>query len=126
MTASQAAAAPARPAAAAPYDRQEWETAIQSSRLHFTARLVALTLSHHAVGGRLPAGGVQHSARMSERTGLGQERIRQCLRDLEKTGYISRPPSVSWEVRDQPRPITLTLPAPSAARTDPPSTSERP
>jgi hypothetical protein len=94
------------------------------SGLHFTTRLVALALAHHAHDGQLPADGIQHSARMSALTGLTASRVRQCLRDLEKARLVSRPPSTTWPSPDTPRPITLTLPAAAGARSEPPHTGE--
>lgn len=116
-----------RPADAPPYDRARWEQAVMDSGLHFTTRLVALVLAHHAHDGQLPAGGVQQSKRMRQRTGLGQERARQCLRDLEKAGFISRPSSGDWEARDKPRPVLLIVPGvgvPDAAGMEPAHTGE--
>ncbi|NUS29787.1 MAG: hypothetical protein HOV92_36990 [Streptomyces sp.] len=111
----------ARPADAPLYDRVRWEQAVMASGMHNTARLVGLTLAHYALGGYLPADGIQHTRRLSARTGLAPERARQCLRDLERAGLIARPASADWEHREQPRPITLTLPR-QAPGTEPPHT----
>lgn len=119
-----AARRPASPPPVTGYDRHRWEQDLLTTRLHFSARLVGLTLAHYALDGYLPEDGVQHSGRMADRTGLSPQRVRQCLRDLERDGFISRPPSADWQPKDRPRPITLTLPG--TARLEPPSTGAVP
>lgn len=106
------------------YDRHRWERAVLEGRLHFSARLVGLTLAHYALDGYLPQDSAQQSGRMSARTGLSPHRVRHCLSDLERAGLISRPRSADWQPRDLPRPITLTLP--TASRTEPPNTDAVP
>ncbi|MFI2437431.1 hypothetical protein [Streptomyces sp. NPDC018693] len=106
---------PATPPPPAPrrrpaFDRRAWEAAVLDSHLHFTVRLTGLALAHYALDGHLPAGGVQHTVQMAERTGLSPEKVRTCLRGLEKAGLITRPPAATWVPKDKPRPITLTLP----------------
>lgn len=120
----QAPAEPRRPAAAGPYDRHAWEMAVQASGMRFTARLVALTLATHARGGMLPAGGIQSGGRLRELTGLNKERVQQCLRDLQKAGFIYRPPSPSGHNTHRARPLVLTLPSAAVRRQEPPSTGE--
>lgn len=105
------------------YDRARWEQAVMSSGLHPFVRLTGLTIAHYAPGGVLGAGGIQNPGGLTGRTGMAQQRVRQCLRDLEKAGLISRPLTQDWEQRGVPRPITLTMPGP--ARTEPPHTGER-
>jgi hypothetical protein len=113
----------ARPAAL--FDRTRWEQALMSSGLHPFVRLTGLTIAHYAPGGVLGAGGIQNPGGLTGRTGMPQQRVRQCLRDLEKAGLISRPPIQDWEQRGVPRPITLTMP-PANPRTEPPHSGERP
>ncbi|MEU1474543.1 hypothetical protein [Streptomyces sp. NPDC005760] len=108
-----------------PYDRYDWEEAVLGWAVHCSVRLVALTLAHYAgPAGHLPAGGVQHSGRMSERTGLGPERVRNSLRLLERAGFLWRPARDPLNA-GRVRPITLTLP-PARARGELPSTGEVP
>ncbi|MFJ6386423.1 hypothetical protein ACIQJT_02320 [Streptomyces sp. NPDC091972] len=108
-----------------PYDRHAWEDAVLHASFHPPVRQIALTLAHYAgLDGHLPANGVQHSGRLSVRTGLGPERVRNNLRALEKAGFIWRPdrdPQNAGRVR----PITLTMP-PARARGELPSTGEVP
>jgi hypothetical protein len=100
---------PAAPATAAvPFDRVRWEQAVMSSGLHSPVRLVGLALAHYALGGHLPAGGIQTSPRLAERTALSPQTVRSALRDLERAGLIVRPRA--WPERIA-RPVTLTLPA---------------
>lgn len=127
-----ATAAPARQApaagtfqAGAPYDRTRWERAVMSSGLHPFTRLTGLTLAHYAPGGVLGEAGIQNPGGLTGRTGMAQRRVRQCLRDLEKAGLITRPPIDGWQRRDVPRPITLTIPA-AATRGEPPHSGRRP
>ncbi|TQE35454.1 hypothetical protein [Streptomyces ipomoeae] len=107
------------------FDRARWEQAVMSSGLHPFARLTGLTLAHYAPGGMLGEAGIQNPGGLTGRTGMPQQRVRQCLRDLERAGLISRPPMECWQRRDVPRPITLTLPA-ATTRTEPPHSGERP
>lgn len=108
-----------------PYDRYEWEDAVLNIAFHSSTRYVALTLAHYAgPAGHLPAGGMQHTGRMSERTGLGPERVRNSLRLLERAGFLWRPerdPAQASRVR----PITLTMPS-ARARGELPNTGEVP
>ncbi|MFE3855278.1 hypothetical protein ACFXPN_29620 [Streptomyces griseorubiginosus] len=114
--------APMRPT---PYDRHEWEDAVLHFAFPSSVRYVALMLAHYAgPAGHLPAGGMQHTGRMSERTGLGPERVRNSMRLLERAGFLWRP------ARDplngsRVRPITLTMP-PARARGELPNTGEVP
>lgn len=115
----------ARPAAAGAYDRRRWEHALIKAPLaHRNARLLGFLLAHHAgAAGYLPAGGMQHAARLAEEAGMAAKQARISLWHLEMAGLISRPDITTWQPRDVLRPITLTFPT-AGARTEPPSTGE--
>ncbi|MBK3575110.1 hypothetical protein JHN63_15075 [Streptomyces sp. MBT65] len=51
--------------------------------------------------------------------------VKLALRDLQRRGYLWRPPIASGEQSQTARPITLTLPS-ASARTEPPHSGEVP
>ncbi|MFJ9895268.1 hypothetical protein ACIQPR_18325 [Streptomyces sp. NPDC091280] len=130
MTARCPAAAdpapPADPRPVAPYDRHRWEEAVMSGDLYRDARLLALVLAHHAgESGVLPEDGIQYLRPLSRLTDVTPRLVKLALRDLQRGGYMWRPPLAPGAQTQIARPITLTLP-PVAARTEPPHTGEVP
>lgn len=108
------------PAFRRPFDRAAWESTLLASDLRRDLRLVGLILAHHAdATGRLPVDGPQRLESLCALAHINGDRIRVILRELEASGYLRRPNLHTWRNRDAARPITLTLPAAVAARTDP-------
>lgn len=107
-----------------PYDRDAWEEAVFGSDLHMPTRLIALLLAHHAgAAGYIPAGGPQTAGRLARESGVSPKATRLALTKLEADGYVRRPDIHTWKAREV-RPVTLAVPAPGGARTEPPSTGE--
>ncbi|KPC86279.1 hypothetical protein ADL35_12415 [Streptomyces sp. NRRL WC-3753] len=109
------------PAALAPpatYARARWESAVMASDLHRNSRIIAFVLAHHAdADGHLPAGGIQHATRLAHLGRITPRQARLSLAQLGARGFITRPDIATWEPQDDVvRPITLTMPAPSARR----------
>lgn len=126
LTIAHRQAVPASPAPApepaAPYERHRWEEAVMSGDLYRDARLVALVLAHHAgEAGFLPEDGIQYLGRLTRLTGVTSRLVKLALRDLQRRGYMWRPPVAPGEQTQVARSITLTLP-PLPARTEPPHT----
>lgn len=116
----------AAPEPEAPYDRHRWEEAVLSGGLYRDARLVGLVLAHYAgTSGYLPEDGVQYLKPLARLTDVTPRLVKLALRDLQRQGYMHRPPLAQGHQTQMARPITLTLPT-EAARTEPPHTGELP
>lgn len=109
------------PAAVAParaYDRARWESAVLGSDLHRNSRMVGFVLAHFAdADGHLPAGGAQHASRLAHLARITPRQARLSLTQLGARGFITRPDIATWEPQGEiVRPISLTMPGPSARR----------
>lgn len=111
-------------AAAAPYERTRWESAVLAQRLHYREIAVALILSHHAgPGGILPENGIQRTDRLRRLALMSPVSIRHSLRSLQDAGLLAREPRTPGTTRGVARGIVLTVPA---RRERPPHPGERP
>lgn len=106
-----------------PFDRHAWEEALIAAALpHHNAVLLGWSLAHAAnTAGYLPSS-ITGPANLARRSRLNKRQVVFSIGHLEAAGLLRRPDPHTWPDKRDPRPITLTLPAPAPARRVPPST----